>query len=1140
MSDMESRFEFSTMATAETRKDEGQMSAETTESGNSSSAENLNAKQKVNAKPGEENSSSSEFPLITPLPEETSLPTSLKQEQAETANKVDAEAERQGEMLAFYGEEETRNYGSPDPGPALEKDDAAMKPADPPEVKVKEDSPKEVVPKDEPLTENMAKCEFCNYVGIRESFFSKSKRFCKMECAKRYSSASNIKQKSKGDKIGTSKKKHRTSDRHHKVSLKLDLLSNLVTVLSDTAKCEFCCYIGVKENFFSKSKRFCKMECAKRYSASNIKKKSKGEKIGTPKKKHRTSERHHNATAAASALAGSTSAIASTANTASSGNALDQVGDEDDIDAPSASAIPLSREDVGENWQNRSFDWTEYLKKTAAKAAPTHLFQHVSLSPCLKGVHVGMKVEVVNCSMDVVDDTDVAFWVATVIEIKHYIVQLRYEGYESSPAGDFWFDLRSKNIHPVGWCAKRNKLLIPPPAIREKCGNWRDYLFKCLSGAKTFSAEFLQQLQSQPYNRFQKGMKVEVADRKNMYSMCVATIVDVIGDRLRMRYDGLDDDVAEDFWCHYQSSEIHPIGWSSLVGHTLQPPIGWKHSLSKWNEFLADDLANSLDAPQEFFVQDSTGTAPGVHQFKVGMKFEAIDPFNPSHVCVVTVIKVLRFNYFVLGVDSLATYFVCHANSTNIFPCGWAQSYNLQLHPPRDYTTVTFSWPEYLAKTGGIEAPSYLFKQESRSENGFKIGSKLEAVDLREPALICPATVTDIKGPLLRIHFDGWDESYDQLVDMDSLDIFPVSFCASVSHPLQPPGPMPDRYVERYGPVTDVSRQTVPRPLSRPVKRRTSTDDDGQKKKAAKPLYPQEIVYINKRCCLGPNLNRDLVRSLPDAVRGSVVGPEKQNIMRLCMQHLVSSSLSPKQVLELFSREFYQSKKNRELQLGGTVCIETKSKNGKRLMRRVRVVNKAEHLQPYLKRVCEVLGCCSEFISSIRYPLGHCTQTCCLKGKDNGVTSSSDGRALHDSASGVPSPAGLVGLPLNTKYQQHSVGAVSHLATERDSSHDSMVSSTSNLPSSSESQGSDAASVLLYQSSNSGKDPRLWNVQEVTNFMYSIGCSNYAEAFVKEEIDGRALLLLTQEMLESLTENKLGPMTKIQSAVKALKQDWGI
>lgn len=143
-----------------------------------------------------------------------------------------------------------------------------------------------------------------------------------MECAKRYSSASNIKQKSKGDKIGTPKKKHRTSDRHHKVSLKLDLLSNLVTVLSDTAKCEFCCYIGVKENFFSKSKRFCKMECAKRYSASNIKKKSK-EKIGTPKKKHRTSERHaHQSAGAGASTATLSSALANTSAAASSGQGM--------------------------------------------------------------------------------------------------------------------------------------------------------------------------------------------------------------------------------------------------------------------------------------------------------------------------------------------------------------------------------------------------------------------------------------------------------------------------------------------------------------------------------------------------------------------------------------------------------------------------------------------------------------------------------------------------------------------------------------------------------------------------------------------------------------------------------------------------
>lgn len=83
---------------------------------------------------------------------------------------------------------------------------------------------------------------------------------------------------------------------------------------------------------------------------------------------------------------------------------------------------------------------------------------------------------------------------------------------------------------------------------------------------------------------------------------------------------------------------------------------------------------------------------------------------------------------------------------------------------------------------------SFLVLLQERRMNGFRLGMKLEAVDLREPALVCPATVTDVKGPLLRIHFDGWDDSYDQLVDMDSLDIFPVSYCLSVGHPLQPPG----------------------------------------------------------------------------------------------------------------------------------------------------------------------------------------------------------------------------------------------------------------------------------------------------------------------------------------------------------------
>ena len=113
----------------------------------------------------------------------------------------------------------------------------------------------------------------------------------------------------------------------------------------------------------------------------------------------------------------------------------------------------------------------------------------------------------------------------------------------------------------------------------------------------------------------------------------------------------------------------------------------------------------------------------------------------------------------------------------------------------------------------------------------------------------------------------------------------------------------------------------------------------------------------------------------------------------------------------------------------------------------------------------------------------------------------------------IPSPAHIAGAPF-------AATAWPPMPTERDTSHDSMVSSTSNIPSSSEARGSDAASVLLYQSSNSGKDPRLWNVQEVTNFMYSIGCSNYADAFVKEVCVFLLPLLLLQYYYWTFNCNK--------------------
>jgi hypothetical protein len=79
-----------------------------------------------------------------------------------------------------------------------------------------------------------------------------------------------------------------------------------------------------------------------------------------------------------------------------------------------------------------------------------------------------------------------------------------------------------------------------------------------------------------------------------------------------------------------------------------------------------------------------------------------------------------------------------------------------------------------------------LFKKDIPCHD-FKEGHMIEAVDLMEPRLICVATVTKVVGRLLRVHFNGWDESYDQWCDCESAELFPAGWCHLVQYPLEAP-----------------------------------------------------------------------------------------------------------------------------------------------------------------------------------------------------------------------------------------------------------------------------------------------------------------------------------------------------------------
>ncbi|KAI5172229.1 Lethal(3)Malignant Brain Tumor-Like Protein 4 [Manis pentadactyla] len=53
--------------------------------------------------------------------------------------------------------------------------------------------------------------------------------------------------------------------------------------------------------------------------------------------------------------------------------------------------------------------------------------------------------------------------------------------------------------------------------------------------------------------------------------------------------------------------------------------------------------------------------------------------------------------------------------------------------------------------------------QNGPMAKGFQVGMKLEAVDRKNPSLVCVATIADVDDRLL-VHFDNWDESYDYWV----------------------------------------------------------------------------------------------------------------------------------------------------------------------------------------------------------------------------------------------------------------------------------------------------------------------------------------------------------------------------------------
>ncbi|KAJ0022622.1 hypothetical protein NQD34_014756 [Periophthalmus magnuspinnatus] len=244
---------------------------------------------------------------------------------------------------------------------------------------------------------------------------------------------------------------------------------------------------------------------------------------------------------------------------------------------------------------------------------------------------------------------------------------------------------------------------------------------------------------------------------------------------------------------------------------TGSAPVGLRNKSWSWQPYL--DQQNATAAPPEVFNQYQSCPSRRSCGFRVGMKLEGVDPLHTSLFCVLTVAEVIgcRLRLHIDGFSETYDFWV-NSDSPEIRPVGFCQETGRRLHPPKGVLEEQFDWSDYLETTGSEAAPASLFRTSTSSLSRLRRGMKLEAVDRKNPGLICVATVADAHQDRIRVHFDDWDHSYDYWCDSSSPFVRPIGWCQEQARPLTCPKghPDPEHFVwEQY--LKETGSEAAPR-----------------------------------------------------------------------------------------------------------------------------------------------------------------------------------------------------------------------------------------------------------------------------------------------------------------------------------------
>ncbi|XP_074048436.1 sex comb on midleg-like protein 2 isoform X4 [Macrotis lagotis] len=572
--------------------------------------------------------------------------------------------------------------------------------------------------------------------------------------------------------------------------------------------------------------------------------------------------------------------------------------------------------------------------------------------------------------------------------------------------------------------------------------------------------------------------------------------------------------------------------------HSNNLPVQNEHF--NWDSYLKE--TGSLAAPSQCFRQSKI---PPTNDFKVGMKLEARDPRNVTSVCIATVIGITgaRLRLRLDGSDNKNDFWRL-VDSSDIQPVGTCEKKGGMLQPPLGFQMNASSWPMFLLRTlnGAEMAPATFFKKEppKPAPNLLKIGMKLEAIDKKNPYLICPATVGDVKGDEVFITFDGWRGAFDYWCKYDSRDIFPVGWCDLTGDALQPPGN--NVSITKSSAKTQSSPSKVTRrSMQSPQKTAPIPAQRGKKPGRAKPPGQTSVPKKGrspKNVSLTKNISH--TENLKTRKKGLKPGRKKKIHTLPCSPasttHISLPNLNNNNPVILKDGIGIPG----TTAVISTVCVYVnKHGNSGPHLDKKKVQLLPDHFGPGPVNVVlrQAVQACVDCAHQVKMVFGF------LKSGHHGgemITASFDG---EKHATNLPSVNSASFVLRFLEKLCHSLQCDNLFSSQPFSPYMGIAHSPSeydrNKPAASSTTGPDLSVLKRESSRGSNKDPSSWSIDEVMRFVKEAdpqALAPHAELFRRHEIDGKALLLLRSDMIMRYMGLKLGPALKLCYHIERLKQ----